>query len=162
MAVRASLVLGADGSTTKGATSEAISSPEDRVRFLSQRRNADCIVIGGNTARHERYAKTPVDLIIVSHTSPDLLLTNPHAHWWNMHPSEAIEKARSEFGSTIAVEGGIAFISELLTQGLIDELSLSVTEVVGGENLVQLEQLLSHFSHIEKSSESDTIFYECR
>ena len=55
MAVFASLVVGSDGSTTKGGNSRGITSGVDRTAFLSRRRSADFLLIGGETARAEPY-----------------------------------------------------------------------------------------------------------
>jgi riboflavin biosynthesis pyrimidine reductase len=74
----------------------------------------------------------------------------------------AVEKARSLFGEKILIEGGIAMIHELLAHKVIDQLELSVTPATGGENTVDIQRLLSHFSKIEKREESGTVFYSAR
>jgi dihydrofolate reductase len=74
----------------------------------------------------------------------------------------AVEKARSLFGEKILIEGGISMINELLEHKEIDQLELSVTPVTGGENTVDINQLLSHFSKVDKREESGTIFYSAR
>jgi riboflavin biosynthesis pyrimidine reductase len=94
MPVIASLVLGADGSSTLLGTSDTVTTPIDRQRFLARRRGCDAILIGGNTARNERYEKTPVPLIVLSHTRPEVLEENPRAHWWTLSPVEAVARAR--------------------------------------------------------------------
>lgn len=71
----------------------------------------------------------------------------------------AVEKARSLFGEKILIEGGISMINELLVHKKIDQLELSVTPATSGENSVDIDQLLAHFSQIEKREESGTIFY---
>jgi riboflavin biosynthesis pyrimidine reductase len=71
----------------------------------------------------------------------------------------AVEKARTLFGEKILIEGGIAMINELLLHKVIDQLELSVTPAIGGENTVDINQLLAHFSKIEKREESGTVFY---
>lgn len=161
MAVIASLVLGADGSSTLLGSSDAVTTPLDRARFLARRRECDAILIGGNTARHERYQRTPVPLVILSHTRPDLLDQNPKAHWWSLSPLEAVARARWEFGNTLSIEGGMAFISELLDAHLISQLELSITAHVGGEDKVDYLDLLSHFEKIETEESEGTIFHTC-
>lgn len=161
MAVIASLVLAADGSSTLFGTSDTVTTPIDRQRFLARRRLCDAILIGGNTARNERYEKTPVPLVIVSHTRPALLDQNPKAHWWLLSPVEAVARARWEFGNTLSIEGGIAFISELLDARLISQLELSITSHVGGENKVDYLDLLAHFEKIETEELEGTIFHTC-
>jgi riboflavin biosynthesis pyrimidine reductase len=161
MTIVATLVVGADGSSTLAGSSEAISSPADRERFLTRRRLFDCLIIGGNTARSDRYQKTPVPLIILSHTRPDLMTTNPIAHWWNLPPKEAIARAREVFGEKIQIEAGISIILELLNRGLIDQLELSVTQVQGGENRIVVKEFLQFFTVVDKTYINGTTFYSC-
>lgn len=161
MAVIASLVLGADGSSTVLGTSDKVTTPIDRQRFLTRRRLSDVILVGGNTARNERYQRTPVPLVVLSHTRPSVLDLNPKAHWWSLSPAEAIARARWEFGSTISIEGGISFICELLDAQLISQLELSITSHVGGESKVDYLELLAHFEKIETEEIEATIFHTC-
>ena len=161
MATVATLVIGTDGSTSLNGNSEGISSAVDRKRFLARRRESDCLIIGGNTARADRYAKTPVPLVILSRSRPELLAINPAAHWWNLSPADAIIRAQRDFGEEILVEAGIAIISELLSLGLIDQLELSVTAAQGGDNRITADELLHHFKHVERTLVDDTIFYSC-
>jgi len=161
MSVIASLVLGADGSSTLLGTSDTVTTPIDRQRFLARRRDCNAILIGGNTARNERYQKTPVPLVVLSHTRPEILDQNPKAHWWTLSPVEAIARAQQEFGDTLSIEGGVAFISELLGAQLISQLELSITSHVGGEYKVDYLDLLSHFEKIETEELEATIFHTC-
>ncbi len=161
MAVIASLVLAADGSSTLAGTSDTVTTAIDRQRFLARRRTCHAILIGGNTARIERYERTPVPLVILSHARPDLLDVNPKAHWWSISPIQAVARAHWEFGSRLSIEGGIAFISELLEANLITQLELSITSHVGGENRVDYLDLLSHFEKIETEEIEGTIFHSC-
>lgn len=161
MAVIASLVLGSDGSSTLKGSSDEVTTPVDRQRFLARRRLSDAILIGGNTARNERYQRTPVPLVILSRTRPGLLEQNPLAHWWHLSPLEAVIRAQQEFGTTISIEGGIGLISELLDAGAISQLELSITPNVGGEDRVDYRDLISHFEKIEKSHLDETTFYTC-
>jgi riboflavin biosynthesis pyrimidine reductase len=104
-----------------------ISSAEDRKRFLARRRESDCLIIGGNTARSDLYQKTPVPLVILSRTRPELITINRKAHWWNLSPADAVVRAQREFGGRILIEAGLSIIIELLHLGIIDQLELSVT-----------------------------------
>jgi riboflavin biosynthesis pyrimidine reductase len=63
------------------------------------------------------------------------------------------------FGEKILIEGGISMINELLEHKKIDQLELSVTSATGGENTVDINHLLSHFSQIERREDSETVFY---
>jgi dihydrofolate reductase len=87
------------------------------------------------------------------------LADNRQAYWWNASPSEAIERARRHFGPTILVEAGTSIILELLSLNLIDRLELSVTTVTGGEDRIDIQQMLSHFTSVTSENEGETTFY---
>ena len=155
----ATLVVGSDGSTSKESRSAGVSSPEDRKAFLQRRREVDVIIVGGNTARHEPYNRTPVPLVVISRSLVNPVQGNHLALFWNCSPVMAVEKARALFGEKILIEGGISMINELLEHKKIDQLELSVTSATGGENTVDINHLLSHFSQIERREDSETVFY---
>lgn len=159
MSTIATLVVGRDGSTTKDATSRNISSSADRASFLNRRRQVDVIIIGGNTARNEPYSRTPVPLIICSRSSINPVVENENSELWNCSPGEAIDKARKVFGENILIEGGARMIVELVENQKIDQLELSVTEVIGGENILDWKLLLSNFKHVEMQQIEDTQFF---
>lgn len=159
MSVVATLVVGSDGSTSKESRSAGVSSPEDRKAFLQRRREVDVIIVGGNTARHEPYNRTPVPLVVISRSLVNPVQGNHLALFWNCSPVMAVDKARSLFGERILIEGGVAMINELLAHKKIDQLELSVTPASGGEHSIDIKELLAHFSHIQKREESGTIFY---
>lgn len=158
----ATLVVGTDGSTSKESSSAGVSSPEDRKAFLQRRREVDVIIVGGNTARHEPYNRTPVPLVVISRSLVNPVQGNHLALFWNCSPVMAVEKARALFGEKILIEGGISMINELLEHKKIDQLELSVTPATGGENTVDINHLLSHFSQVETREDSGTIFYSAR
>jgi riboflavin biosynthesis pyrimidine reductase len=159
VSVVATLVVGSDGSTSKERRSAGVSSPEDRKAFLQRRREVDVIIVGGNTARHEPYNRTPVPLVVISRSLVNPVQGNHLALFWNCSPVMAVEKARALFGEKILIEGGISMIKELLEHKKIDQLELSVTPATGGENTVDINHLLSHFSQVERREDSGTIFY---
>jgi riboflavin biosynthesis pyrimidine reductase len=159
MSTIATLVVGRDGSTTKDATSRNISSSADRAAFLNRRRQVDVIIIGGNTARSEPYSRTPVPLIICSQSSINPVVENEKSELWNCSPAEAIDKARQVFGENILIEGGARMIVELVENQKIDQLELSITEVIGGENILDWQLLLSKFKHVEMQQIEDTKFF---
>ena len=159
MSVVATLVVGSDGSTSKESRSAGVSSPEDRKAFLQRRREVDVIIVGGNTARHEPYNRTPVPLVVISRSLVNPVQGNHLALFWNCSPMTAIEKARALFGEKILLEGGISMINELIANKAIDQLELSVTPATGGEDTIDINHLLSHFSTINKRVESGTVFY---
>lgn len=158
MTVTVTLVVGADGSTSKHGNSAGVSTAADRSAFLARRRLADCILIGGNTARTEPYHRTPVPVVVISRTLINPLADNRLAHCWNLSPVKAIERATSIFGPNIHVEAGIGIIQELIKANLVDALELSITEVTGGEDVVEISKLLSHFPIQSEQSGSGTRF----
>ena len=159
MSVVATLVVGSDGSTSKESRSAGVSSPADRQVFLQRRREVDCIIIGGNTARHEPYNRTPVPLIVISRSLVNPVQGNHLAHFWNCSPKQAVEKAQKQFGDKILIEGGVTMINELIDQSIIDELELSVTPASGGQDRVDWKGLIAKFAHCESREVDGTTFY---
>ena len=158
MTVTVTLVVGADGSTSKDGNSAGVSSAADRSAFLARRRLADCILIGGNTARTEPYHRTPVPVIVLSKSLINPLADNRLAHCWNLAPVPAIERAVRTFGPSIHVEAGVTIIKELITANMVDSLELSITDVTGGEDCVDITELLSHFPHQSERIDGGTRF----
>jgi riboflavin biosynthesis pyrimidine reductase len=159
VSVIASLVVGSDGSTSKDGRSAGVSSAADRRAFLARRRQADALLIGGNTARNEPYQKTPVPVVIVSKSMLNPLSNNRLAHWWNCDPVEALSRAQRLFGENIVIESGISIIEELIEAKKIDRLELSVTAVADGEDQVDYQKLLKNFATVSERVEEDTTFY---
>ena len=157
--VIATLVVGSDGSTAKDGSSRGVTSTLDRARFLERRRHVDAILIGGNTARTEPYRKTPVPVVVISTSMINALADNRQAYWWNASASEALERARRLFGPTILIEAGASIINELIAASEVDRLELSVTQVSGGEDRIDIQGMLSHFAQVESVTEAETIFY---
>jgi dihydrofolate reductase len=158
MTVTVTLVTGSDGSTSKGGNSAGVSSAADRTSFLARRRAADCILIGGNTARTEPYQRTPVPVVVISRSLINPLANNRLAHCWNLTPVKALDRAIKTFGPNVHVEAGASIIDELLSAGRVDALELSITEVSGGEDKVDLAKLLSYFSQQSEKIADGTRF----
>jgi riboflavin biosynthesis pyrimidine reductase len=158
MTVTVTLVSGSDGSTSKGGNSAGVSSAADRTSFLARRRAADCILIGGNTARTEPYQRTPVPVVVISRSLINPLANNRLAHCWNLTPVKALDRAIKTFGPNVHVEAGASIIDELLSAGRVDALELSITEVSGGEDKVDLAKLLSYFSQQSEKIADGTRF----
>jgi len=150
--------MGQDGSTSKDGSSAGVSTNTDRERFLKRRREFDCIIIGGNTARTERYAITPCPLVVISRHKSNVLLTNPNAVWWNLDPEEALTKAKREFGPDILIEAGPSLLLEYLKAELVDQLEISITPITGGEHLIDLNEALRGFEITEDKQVEDTRF----
>jgi riboflavin biosynthesis pyrimidine reductase len=162
MTVTVTLVAGSDGSTSKGGNSAGVSSAADRTSFLARRRAADCILIGGNTARTEPYQRTPVPVVVISKSLINPLANNRLAHCWNLTPVKALDRAIKTFGPNVHVEAGASIIDELLSAGRVDALELSITEVSGGEDTVDLAKLLSYFSQQSEKTVDGTRFISAR
>ena len=162
MSVFASLVVGADGSTSKNGSSSGISTGADRTTFLARRRNADFILIGGQTARTEPYHRTPVPVVVASHSMLNALADNRLAHWWNLSPVSALEKGRKKFGPNVLVEAGPRIINELIKARVLDGIYLSITSVTDGEDVIDVEELLSNFTTIERDEVEGTLFIEAK
>lgn len=146
MPVIATLVAGADGSTSKNGNSAGVTTALDRSEFLQRRRLADCIIIGGNTARTEPYQRTPVPVVVLSRALINPLSGNRLAHCWNLSPAKAVDKALETFGPRIHIEAGATILDELVRAGRIDELELSITAVKDGEDKMDIEEILTHFT----------------
>ena len=159
VSIVATLVVGADGSTSKESRSAGVSSPADRKIFLQRRREVDCIIIGGNTARHEPYNRTPVPLVVISRSLVNPVQGNHLASLWNCSPVQAIEKARTQFGENILIEGGITMIKELMDHNVIDRIELSVTPAIGGEDRIDWKALIARFAHCQSREVDGTYFY---
>ena len=159
MSIVATLVVGADGSTSKESRSAGVSSPADRKVFLQRRREVDCIIIGGNTARHEPYNRTPVPLVVISRSLVNPVQGNHLASLWNCSPIQAVEKARTQFGQNILIEGGITMIKELMDHNVIDRIELSVTPALGGEDRIDWKALIARFAHCQSREVDGTYFY---
>jgi riboflavin biosynthesis pyrimidine reductase len=146
MPVIGTLVVGADASTSKNGNSAGVTTELDRSEFLKRRRSADCIIIGGNTARTEPYQRTPVPVVVLSRTLINPLSGNRLAHCWNLSAVKAVDKALETFGPRIHIEAGGSIFEELISAGRIDELELSITSVIGGEDKLDIEKMLAHFT----------------
>ena len=155
MGTMANFVMGEDGSTSFGGTSNALSTPADRSRFHEIRSLASAILIGGATARTEPYQATPVPLVIISKSGeiPDQVHANPQVHIWNLDPIAALQRAQGEFGDNILIEGGANLLREFLLANAIDVLYLTISKKSGGESVYDLNSLTRNFT-IESSEKS--------
>jgi riboflavin biosynthesis pyrimidine reductase len=162
MPVIATLVVGSDGSTSKNGNSAGVTTALDRSEFLQRRRSADCIIIGGNTARTEPYQRTPVPVVVLSRALINPLIGNRLAHCWNLSPVKAVDKALETFGPRVHIEAGATILEELVAAGRIDELELSITAITDGEDKLDVEKLLTQFTITKDQSVDGTRFISAK
>jgi len=160
--VAANLVLGADGSSTLRGSSAGLSFPADRERFHQLRRDFGAILIGGNTARNEPYQKTPLPLIVLTRQGlPDRLSSNPIATAWDLSFRDAVATATSQYGDLL-IEAGPALVSAAISDGLLTDLYLTISEQIGGENPVDLAGLTAGSSEVSRESVRGGLFLHLR
>ena len=149
------MVVGRDGCTTIHSRSSGLSSQEDRARFHELRKRADVILIGGNTARHEPYAKTPVPLVVLTQGElPLSIATNTQARAVNL----SLEEALTVLSGCILIEAGPSIISQGLRSKLIDEFHLTRADIESGENCLDLEELTSGYIEVGYEKVGSDIF----
>ena len=164
----ANLIVGADGSTTLANSSMGLSTDEDRRRFHELRSKNDLILIGGNTARREPYKRTPIPLYILTHTKVRLQPKNQLAKQFALSPAEMINELRSSFNSeqsgpiNLLVEAGPALLKQMIDEGLIDNLYLTINQEKTGDNQIVLTQLTKGFELIKRENipPCDFLFYK--
>ena len=154
----ANLIVGADGSTTLANSSIGLSTDEDRRRFHEIRSKNDLILIGGNTARREPYKRTPIPLYILTHTKVRLQPKNQLAKQFALSPAELIHVLKSSFNPeqsgpiNVLVEAGPTLLKQMIDEGLIDNLYLTINLEKTGENHIQLAQLTNNFELIKSEN----------
>ncbi len=164
----ANLIVGADGSTTLANSSMGLSTDEDRRRFHELRSKNDLILIGGNTARREPYKRTPIPLYILTHTKVRLQPKNQLAKQFALNPAQMINELKSSFNSeqsgpiNLLVEAGPALLKQMIDEGLIDNLYLTINQEKTGDNQIVLTQLTKGFELIKRENipPCDFLFYK--
>jgi len=150
----ANLIVGKDGSTTKSGSSIGLSTDEDRTRFKALRDKSDLILIGGNTARREPYKRTPIPLYILTHTKVRLQPKNQLAKQFALTPLQMIEEISTNFNNTqispinLLIEAGPNLLLQMVKQGLVDHLYLTINQQAVGENSISISELTDSFELI--------------
>ena len=159
MAIAANLVIGVDGSTSFNGRSAKLSSDEDRRRFHEIRKGADVIIIGGNTARVEPYADTPIPLVVISRSkSIHEISNNSKAEILNMDPKAALKESVAKYGENVLIEGGPNLLMELLP--LIEELNITITDRSGNGQIMSFDGLTRDFIMESMDKVQGEIFYK--
>jgi riboflavin biosynthesis pyrimidine reductase len=133
MQIAANIVVGKEGATTQNGRSAALSSGADRERFHLLREGADCILIGGATARCEPYGKTPLPLFVISHSQeiPGSAAKNPKARLSRKGLADTLADIEERYESLL-IEGGANLLKEALDMKVVDDLYLTQTVISGG------------------------------
>jgi riboflavin biosynthesis pyrimidine reductase len=90
------------------------------------------------------------------------LADNRLAHWWNLSPVSALEKGVKKFGPNVLVEAGPRLINELIQARVLDGIYLSITSVTDGDDVINIEELLSNFASVERDEIEGTLFIEAK
>jgi riboflavin biosynthesis pyrimidine reductase len=164
----ANLIVGSDGSTTSAGSSIGLSSEEDRRRFHQLRSDNDLILIGGNTARREPYKRTPIPLYILTHSKVRLQPKNQLVKQYSLSPAQMIQELKTSFnpkqdnGIKLLVEAGPALLKEMIGEGLIDNLYLTINLEKTGDNPISVTELTTGFDLITRENipPCDFLFYK--
>ena len=158
----ANLVVAANGATSKNGSSVGLSSPADRQRFHELRKQFDAILIGGSTARREPYKKTPIPLFIITHSLVRLQPKNQLAKQLNLPPQSALAEVSNFFAdkesAQILVEAGPKLLTQMINEGLIQTLHLTINHGATGENTIDLKDLVKNFQLISSEKIEDDEF----
>ena len=161
----ANLIVGKDGSTTLAGSSIGLSTDEDRRRFHELRSKNDLILIGGNTARREPYKRTPIPLYILTHTKVRLQPKNQLVKQFALTPAQMIEEIKSSFNPdqssaiNILVEAGPTLLKQMIDEGLIDNLFLTVNLEKTGENPLSIADLTKGFELVSRKNITPCDFF---
>lgn len=164
----ANLIVGRDGSTTSAGSSIGLSTEEDRRRFHQLRSDNDLILIGGNTARREPYKRTPIPLYILTHSKVRLQPKNQLVKQYSLSPAQMIQELKTSFNPKqdsaikLLVEAGPALLKEMIGEGLIDNLYLTINLEKTGDNPISVTELTTGFDLITRENipPCDFLFYK--
>ncbi len=141
--VMANILLARNLATSLGGSSRALSPESDRIRFHQIRTLAKAILIGGQSYRNEPYSKLSLPLYISSRTLSEGASGSQFI--FNQEPAWLIKRALLEQGCPVLIEGGVNFISSLITQSLIDLLYITRVNQDGDGHFFDESQLLKNY-----------------
>ena len=153
--VRANLVTGRNGATTKGGSSRPLSDSRDRKKFHELRQQAQVILIGGSTYRNEPYSKASLPIYIATrghHSETE------NTKFYSLAPAELIAEAIKDGFEQILIEGGVNFISDLISKKLIDEIHLTRAQDSGDGDFFDFGALTNSYRLFSTEDEDGTIF----
>ena len=163
MSVIATLNVGRNGATSKDGSSEAISTPADRQRFLALHRSAGTYLLGRNSYLAERYSSPNTQIFILSKSN--LPIASAPENVTIIAAPSLIESAREIYKKgthPIVVEAGISLLIPLIESGCIEELELSISPIDGDAHFIDVQTILSHFQIIEDTHIDGTRLLKCR
>ena len=141
--VMANILLARNLATSLGGSSRALSPESDRIRFHQIRTLAKAILIGCQSYRNEPYSKLSLPLYISSRTLSEGASDSQFI--FNQEPAWLIKRALLEQGCPVLIEGGVNFISSLITQSLIDLLYITRVNQDGDGHFFDESQLLKNY-----------------
>ena len=141
--VMANILLARNLATSLGGSSRALSPESDRIRFHQIRTLAKAILIGGQSYRNEPYSKLSLPLYISSRTLSEGASDSQFI--FNQEPAWLIKRALLEQGCPVLIEGGVNFISSLITQSLIDLLYITRVNQDGDGHFFDESNLLKNY-----------------
>jgi riboflavin biosynthesis pyrimidine reductase len=151
------MVSSLDGRATLGGTSRALGGPSDLAMLVALRRRADALIVGPGTVRAEGYGPLPCPAVLVSRSfdvpweaglfavpGQRVLIYTPTEY----EPPEVeadvevvpivaladvLADLRGRGVERLLCEGGPTLNRALLAEGLLDELFLTLSPVVAGD-----------------------------
>ena len=139
----ANILLARNLATSLGGSSRALSPKSDRIRFHQIRTLAKAILIGGQSYRNEPYSKLSLPLYISSRTLNEGAVGTKFI--FNQDPAWLINRALSDQGYPVLIEGGVNFISNLISESLIDLLYITRVNQDGDGHFFDESQLLENY-----------------
>jgi riboflavin biosynthesis pyrimidine reductase len=162
--VRANMIVSVDGAATRGGLSGALGNEADRVLFHRLRELSDVVLVGAGTVRAEGYGPAKVPLAVVSRTlgfdyssplfqgetilvttesAPGLAEARRHAEVVvagrnSVDHRLALELLRERGLEKVLCEGGPTLLAQLVAEGLLDELCLTVSPVLVGGGAMRI------------------------
>lgn len=146
MSVIATLNIGANGATSLSGSSQALSTPADRERFLELHRSAGAIIIGRNTANAELYSKGARPIYLLTR---NMDFQDSSGNFEVIHIvsdlSDVMREIHSKSSSPIVVEAGPNLLLPLIAAGCIDEVQMSISPISGDNHYVDWREIMKDF-----------------
>ncbi|WP_232835751.1 dihydrofolate reductase family protein [Actinocorallia populi] len=156
--LRANMIASVDGAAARDGLSGGLGNEADRRLFHRLRELADVVLVGAGTVRAEGYGAARVPLAVVSRTlgfdyssplfegrtilvttgrAPGLAEARAHAEVIvagenSVDHRSALAQLRERGLDKVLCEGGPALLGQLVAEGLLDELCLTVSPVLLG------------------------------